>query len=266
MSRKVAKYLTVMVVTARSGLAYPFDTFARAGFMAVVIFVFIQLWSAAFQLTGQGSVAGYDLPRMIWYLVLTETIIMSCPRVSSEVDQQVKAGDLAYALNRPYNFGLFHYAQYMGKAALTLPLNFLVGGALALVFAGAPVVPGYAWPAIGLAAILAMTLNFVVEFSIGLLGFWFEDTFAFFWIYQKIVFTFGGLFLPLELFPEPLRQIAAVLPFTSISYGPGRLAATFALSRFIETLGTQVFWLIAVGLLAMLLYRRGVRRINVNGG
>lgn len=266
MGRSARKYLEVVVVTARSSLAYPVDVLARAGFMAVVIFVFVQLWTVTFALSGQSTVAGFDLPRMVWYLVLTETIIMSCPRTFSRIDQEVKSGDLAYTLNRPYNYAFFQFATYIGGGILALPVNFAVGAAIALALAGPPAIPGPAWPAVLVAMLLAMSLNFVVELTIGLLAFWFEDTFAFYWIYQKIVFTLGGLFLPLELFPSALRQLAANLPFTSIAYRPARLAADFDLSSFLSTVGTQIFWLIALGAIATLIYHRGVRRIDVNGG
>ncbi len=266
MGRSARKYLEVAVVTARSSLAYPVDLLARAGFMAVVIFVFVQLWTVTFGLSGHASVAGFDLPRMVWYLVLTETIIMSCPRTFSRIDQEVKGGDLAYTLNRPYNYALFQFATYLGGALLALPINFAVGATIALALAGPPSIPAPAWPAVLVVMILAMSLNFVVELTIGLLAFWFEDTFAFFWIYQKTVFTLGGLFLPLDLFPSALRQVAANLPFTSIAYRPARLAADFDLPSFLSTVAMQVFWLIVLGAVATIIYRRGVRRIDLNGG
>lgn len=266
MTPKLRKYSQVLAVTAQSTLAYPIDVLARAGFMAVVIFVFIQLWAVTFQVSGRSSVAGFDLPRMIWYLVLTETIIMSCPRTFTRIDQDVKSGDLAYALNRPYNYALFQYATYMGNGLLALPVNFAVGAVLALALAGSPPIPALAWPAVVVASLLAMSLNFVVELGIGLLAFWFEDTYAFFWIYQKIVFTLGGLFLPLDLFPPVLRQVAANLPFTSISYAPAKLAAAFDVERFLDTVATQIFWLAVLAAVVTLIYRGGVRRVNVNGG
>jgi ABC-2 type transport system permease protein len=263
---KLRKYAEVLVVTVRSALAYPIEVLARAGFMAVVIFVFIQLWTVTLQVSGRSSVAGFDLPRMIWYLVLTETILMSCPRTFARIDQDVKTGDLAYTLSRPYSYALFQYATYMGNGLLALPVNFAVGAVLALVLAGPPPIPATAWPAVIIAALLAMSLNFVVELGIGLLAFWFEDTYAFFWIYQKVVFTLGGLFLPLDLFPPVLRQVAANLPFTSIAYAPAKLAADFSGARFLATIQVQIIWLFVLAALATLIYHGGVRRLNVNGG
>ncbi|MBV8085647.1 MAG: ABC-2 family transporter protein [Chloroflexi bacterium] len=261
-----AKYAAVLSVTAQSALAYPIESFARTGFMALVIFVFAQLWATTFRLSGQSQVAGFDLPRMVWYLVVTEGIILSCPRTFTLIDQEVKNGDVAYVLNRPYSYALFHCATYMGNGLLILPLNLLVGGALAFAMAGPPSLPPAAWPAVLLCIVLAMSVNFVVELAIGLLAFWFEDTYAFFWIYQKIVFTLGGLFLPLDVFPRGLRQVGSVLPFTSVAYGPARLSAQFTPRLFASTAGMQLGWLAVLGLLAAFVFSRAVRRLSVNGG
>jgi ABC-2 type transport system permease protein len=256
----------VFLVTAQGVLAYPLDACGRAGFMAVVIFVFVQLWSATLRLSGPGAVAGFDLRRIVWYLVVTETIVMSAPRLFERIDQEVKSGDLAYTLARPYNYAVFQYATYMGNALLMLPVNFAVGATLALLFVGTPPLGVAAWAGIAVAALLAISLNFAAELVIGLLAFWFEDTFAFFWIYQKLVFTLGGLFLPLSLFPSLLRRISAALPFSSIAYGPARLVQRFSGGTFLAVAGTQLLWLAVIGLVAWVIFRGGVRRLNVNGG
>ncbi len=266
MRAALAKYVAVGLVTAQSALTYPLESFARAGFMAVVIFVFSQLWTVTFQLSDRRAVGGFDLPRMIWYLVVTEAIALSCPRLFTRIDEDVKTGNLAYVLNRPYSYALFQYASYLGNALLALPVNFAVGAGLALLLAGPPAVSVLAWPAILVSVVLAISLNFAVELSIGLLAFWFEDTSAFFWIYQKTVFTLGGLFLPLEAFPTWLRDLAQLLPFPAMAYTPAHLTASFDLPSFVGAVGTQVVWLGALGLVGAAIYRGGVRRLNVNGG
>ncbi len=264
--RALRKYREVLLVTIQSSLAYPLEAFSRAGFMAIVIFVFIQLWRFMFHVSPNASFAGYDLSRMIWYLVLTETIAMSSPRTFDKIDQEVKSGDLTYTLSRPYSYPLFHFAQYMGNVLLVLPVNFAVGAVLALSLAGPSHLSLAGWPVVALAALLAICLNFTVELTIGLLAFWFEDTYAFFWIYQKFNFTLGGLFLPLVLFPSGLRIIASKLPFSSIAYGPARLTAGFDAGLVFSTIGTQLFWLVLLGGVAALVYRGGISRLHINGG
>jgi ABC-2 type transport system permease protein len=260
------KYRGVLLATVQTSLAYPVEAFARCGFMLILIFVFVQLWSVTFRTSGVSSVGGYDLPRMIWYLVLTETIVLSCPRLFDKIDTEVKGGELAYTLSRPYDYPLFHFAQYLGHVALVLPANFAIGAVLALALAGTPHLAPALWPVVALAVLLAICLNFLIELTIGLFAFWFEDTYAFFWIYQKLTFTLGGLFLPLSLFPSLLRRFAGWLPFSAIAYAPARLVAGFDAATAAGTLLTQAIWLFVLGGLVMLIYRGGIRRLNINGG
>jgi ABC-2 type transport system permease protein len=234
--------------------------------MVVLIFVFIELWTVTFGVSGHGSFAGFDLRRMIWYLVITESVVLSCPRTFDRVDQEVKAGDIAYTLTKPYSYGLFHAAGYFGNALLTLPVNFVVGASLAWIAVGPPPVSLTIWPVVAAAVLLAIALNFAVEFMIGLSAFWFEDTFAFYWIYQKLTFTLGGLFLPLTFFPGWLKAIAQRLPFSSITYAPARLVAGEGAGTVASTIATQIGWLVVLGTIAVLVFRHGVRQVNVNGG
>ncbi len=94
-SRSASKYVGVALLTMQSSLAYPLDAFARSGFMAVLMFVFIELWTATFKLSGHAAYAGFDLRRIVWYLVVTETVIVSSPRTFDKVDLEVKGGDIA---------------------------------------------------------------------------------------------------------------------------------------------------------------------------
>ena len=51
--------------------------------------------------SGKDRIAGLTLPQMLWYLVITEAIYMSAPRVWAEVDQDVRTGRLAVHLITP---------------------------------------------------------------------------------------------------------------------------------------------------------------------
>lgn len=175
--------------------------------MGLILFVFVQLWTVTYEQGGLTSIAGFSLADIVWYLVITETVALSAPRVSLKIDEEVKSGELAYVLLRPYSYALYHLSAYWGVAAILVPVNVVLGGTVVMVAAGPPpsLSPAAA-AATALAVVLGLTLNFLIEFSIGMLAFWFEDTQPFFWIYQKLVFTLGGLFLPLELLPGPLAR------------------------------------------------------------
>jgi ABC-2 type transport system permease protein len=264
--RKLVKYTTVLTATALSSLMYPRDMLVPAAFMALVLFVFVQLWTATYEQAGGGPIAGLTRGDLIWYLVLTETVVLSAPRISQKIDEEVKSGELALTLVRPYNYVLYHLARYWGEAALRLPLNFAAGATIALAACGPPAVTPLSAAAGLVALALALTLNFAVETAIGLTAFWFEDTMPFFWIYQKLVFSLGGLFLPLDLFPQVLAAIARFLPFAGVTYAPARLFVSFSWEALAGLLMVQVLWLLALGCLMALVYTRAVRKVNIHGG
>lgn len=264
--RKLAKYGAVLSATALSGLMYTRDIVVNAAFMALVIFVFVQLWTATYEASGGGPIAGLTRGHLIWYLVFTETVVLSAPRISQKIDEEVKSGELALALLRPYNYLLFHLARYWGEAALRLPLNFTAGATIALAASGPLAVTPLSAAAGLVALVLALTLNFAVETAIGLAAFWFEDTMPFFWIYQKLVFSLGGLFLPLDLFPQVLAAIARFLPFAGVTYAPARLLVSFSWPALAWLLTLQATWLLVLGCLMALMYRRAVKKVNIHGG
>jgi ABC-2 type transport system permease protein len=262
----LAKYPAVFRITLASSLVYGRDVLLRSLSMLLVLFVFLQLWTFTFEQQGSGIIQGFTLNDMIWYLVITETVVLSAPRVSLKVDEEVKSGDLAYVLAKPYDYVLYHCAGYWGEAALRLPANFAAGGALALLAVGAPDTDAGGVLAAAVAVVLGLTLNFVIEAMIGLSAFWFEDSQPFFWIYQKFVFMIGGLFIPLDFLPGWLSAVAKYLPFASVTYAPGRLFVDFSWTELVGRVGLQLLWLAIVAILISVVYHKAVRKVSLNGG
>jgi len=121
-------------------------------------------------------------------------------------------------------------------------------------------------PGIGLALFLGTVLNFAIAAAIALTAFWVEDCEPFFWIHNKLLLILGGVLIPLDFFPERLGWIARHSPMACVFYGPARLSVAFTWSSAGELLFQQVAWLALVGVMVALLYRSGVRQVNVNGG
>jgi ABC-2 type transport system permease protein len=260
------KYVAIARTRLMGGLMYDRDIFVRSVFMVVALVVFVQLWSTTFAASRQTIIDGFSLKDLVWYLVITEVIALSTPRIAQTIDTEVRSGDVAYALGRPYNYPLFHLAGYWGETLVRLPLNALAGGIVALVAVGPPAA---GWPEVAgcvLLAVGAISLKGTLEILIGLTAFWVEDTQPIEWIYGKLHITIGGMFLPLELFPDWLASVARGLPFASIAYAPARAFVGFDASVFLPLLLTQLTWLV-VGWLALgLIFDRAARRLVAHGG
>jgi ABC-2 type transport system permease protein len=238
----------------------------RGVFLAMVLFIFLQLWEATYRAQGTATIAGFTLPQMLWYLAITESIVLSRPRVNQAIDQEVRTGDVAYVLVRPYNYAGYRLAMYLGERLLRFVTTLAIGAALAAVYVG-PVPLSLAGLGAALVALgVAMLIDFMGSFSVGLLAFWTEDTNSIALIYDRLVMLLGGMFLPLSVLPPVMARLADALPFSVLVFGPARLALGDPQASFPLILAKQALALALFGAVALALYRAALRRITVNGG
>ncbi|MBC8075592.1 MAG: ABC-2 family transporter protein [Chloroflexales bacterium] len=228
--------------------------------------MFLQLWRVTFGETGAERLGGLTLPQMLWYLAITEAIILSGPRVASEVDQDVRTGALAVQLIRPLDYPLARLWTTMGERLVRFGLNASVGALIALLFVG-PVPLGFLTLLLFPWALLAaFVLDFLATFLIGLCAFWLEDTSGLLLLYRRGVMLLGGMLLPLELFPQWAQPLLQALPFASIVYGPARMFALPDAGFFMGLIVRQGIAIAALTVAVALVYRAGIGRIHANGG
>jgi ABC-2 type transport system permease protein len=253
-------------LSVETAAAYFPDTAVRTIFMAVVIFVFVHLWHTTYTVTGSTAIAGFSVAQMIWYLVITESIITGRIRYWRNMDEEVRSGQIAYSLNKPVNYLTFHYATFLGESIVKVGANLLVGSVVAIVMVGPISVPLRAAPFVAASMLLGLTVDYMTAAAIGLLAFWVEDTAPFGLIYNCLALILGGTLLPLELFPATLRRVAAALPMNQVVYAPARLLADFSSSQPFSILARQVAWVAVTGCVLSCVFHLGRRRLDVNGG
>jgi ABC-2 type transport system permease protein len=259
------KYLAIFQTQLSNRLAYVGDLITGSLSILIFLWVFIQLWSATYRTMGQDSIGGLTLANTLWYLMMTEAIQLSKPRLCKGISDAVKDGSIAYLLNKPYNFLLYQLSVALADGVSRFGFNLLMGGVLLALLVSAPPNP-MGWPLVLVAVFFGWVLDFCIQALIGLAAFVTEDVTAFDWIYQKLVFILGGMLIPLDFFPDWLRNLSLALPFAYTMYGPARLFVEPDLVRFATILAGQVIWIIVLGGLLSLAYARGLKWLTVNGG
>jgi len=262
----MTRYGFVLWTAARQQWVYRAEMGMRAVQMVLFMGVFMALWTAAFSVSGRTELAGYSLAEVVWYLAMTETITLSTSRISLEISRAVKAGDLAYTLARPLSYPFYQVAYSLGGSAPRFLLNLLTASVVVGLGLGhlAGSLPGLV-AFLGMAA-LALALDALIAVLIGLLAFWIEEVTPAMWIYQKLLFTVGGLFLPLEMFPTWLRRLAGWLPFQFITYAPARAFVAFEPGEILQAVGGQAAYIVLLVGLVTLVWRQARQRMVVHGG
>ena len=213
---ELRKYSFLGLTAIRSSFAYLGEQLFGLVFLAVILFIFLQLWRSTFAGSGQERLGDLSLAQMVWYLAMTEGMVMSRPRISSEVDQDVRSGALSVQLLRPLEYPLAKLASGFGERLVRFGLIAGTGCLIALVFVGT--IP-FNLEGLGL-FVIALPLAFLLDnlgfLLVGLCAFWFEDTSGLTLIYSRMTMILGGMLIPLELFPQAAQPVLSWLPFSSI--------------------------------------------------
>ncbi|HZA41425.1 MAG TPA: ABC-2 family transporter protein [Actinomycetota bacterium] len=258
----MSPYRAAFLSGMRRAISEPGELSVRMLFYAVILIVFSALWKAAVGAVG-GPIEGYGYVALLWYVVAAEgAVIATKPRLIEDIGTDIASGAIAVEMLRPVSVVGFRIAAELGESFVRLGFATVVGGGLAIAFAGGPPNPaglGLAVPS----AVLAVACNLAAQHAFAAVAFWLEDAKSAWFLYQKLVFLVGGMLLPLEFLPGSLRAVAWVLPFWTTSYAPARLAAGHVEA---ELLLGQLLWLAALVGAAMAAFAAGERRLEVAGG
>jgi ABC-2 type transport system permease protein len=263
----INKYWAVASISAKSNLAYVSEVGSRLVFLAVILFIFMKLWKVTYEQSGAQQLGGLDLNQMLWYLAITESIMMSAPRITMLVDEDVRTGSLAVQLVRPLSYPLYRLFSALGERAVRFAITAAAAAVIALALVGP--LPEFGWQNLVFLAIAlpcAFVLDFLGYFLVGLGAFWMEDTSGPMLIYSRMTMILGGMLIPLQLFPEWLQGPLHVLPFASIVYGPARMFVQPNSIEFAQIMANQVIWIGVFTLIVTAVYSVAVKRISANGG
>jgi ABC-2 type transport system permease protein len=234
--------------------------------MTVILYIFLRLWAVVYAGAGTERLAGLSAQQMLWYLVMTEAILLSSPRVWAEVDQDVRTGRLTVQLIHSVSYVFAHFGKSMGERIVRFAINIIAGSVVAFVLTGPIPITVSGLALFVLVLPLAFVLDFLGNFLVGLCAFWLESTAGLALMYSRFVMMFGGGFLPIEIYPNRLQPILRMLPFASMIYAPGRMFVDPQRALFYQAMSIQGAALIALGGAVYLLQTVALRRLFSNGG
>ena len=253
-------------VNLRDQGAYVGEVTLGGGILVVFLFILGSLWEATYRAQGTETLGGLTWPQMVWYVTFTEAMVMSRVNVARRIDEDVRTGDLAYALLRPGGYLTARFGAYLAERIVRFGFTLALGSIVALLIAG----PITINPGAGVAALVvaagAFLLEFVLVAGIGLGAFWMEDTSGVYFVYTRVSMLLGGLLIPIELFPEAIRSVADALPFAPMIHGPARLALSPDATGLVAAMSSLATAMVVIGALVVLTYRVALTRVAVQGG
>lgn len=263
----VKKYYYIFRISFMENLQYPMNSILGFVSYFLMIFLMLQLWSYIYG-DSSGLIAGYSKEQMVWYVIFTEIMWYGTrsSTLTGGVSRDIKSGTIAYTVNKPYHYPLYVLSKYFGEIGFRFVLYLGMGSALGVIMLGS--IPGFR-PVTAVLALPVMAagllVNALIRINISLLAFWLEDSLPFQWIYDKLLIVLGIMF-PVEVFPKLMQPAIKVSPIYAVTYGPSRVLVDFSPEAYRRVLLVQAVYIMGAVLLLIILYGKGIRKLNVNGG
>ena len=261
------KYIFIFKSALMTNLQYIINILTHFIGIFILLFIFLNLWKYIYSNPNE-LINGYSMNEMIWYVIITEILWTSigarglCKKISLDV----KSGNIAYNLNKPYNYIGYSLSDHLGSISIQFLIYTILGLTVGILFLGTiPNINIFNIILIIVSSVLAITINILFTISVGLLSFIIEDSSPIYWVYSKFILVLGVIF-PIEYFPKSIQPILNYSPIYAMSYGPAKLFINFSYSSFIKIFISQIIYIIIAYLLCTLIYKKGVKNLNVNGG
>lgn len=247
-------------------LQYRFDFFIA--FLVLPILGFLvesAFWIGLFHTSERETLGGFTKPQYITYLLWLMTQLGGANwRFERNMINDINSGAVNALLVRPSSFYEFYLGQLLGFKLMMLvtsiPLILLVAYWWQL-----PLITSHLLPAVCLGLFYLIMMH-TFNFAIACLAFSFDNVYSLNITKNMIVWFMAGELFPLDLLPAPLGEWLILLPFSCgvyipASYISGRVSTEVFLNGFVSVaMGCVVF-----GLLARLMWKRGLRRYSGTG-
>ena len=261
------KYLFILKSELMSNLQYIFNIITGSIGFAIIIFIFLNLWNYIYSDPSE-IINGYTKNQMIWYIIITEILwsTLGGRQLCRKISDDVRGGNIAYNINKPYNYIGYSLSNHLGSAILRYIIYLILGIILGFIFLkDFPTLNILSIIAVLVTGLLATIISSLLVIFIGLLSFLIEDSNPFYWLYSKLILVIGTIF-PIEYFPKIVRPILNLSPIYVVCYGPAKLFVDFTWNNFVIVLISQIIYILIAWILCTLIYKKGVKKLNVNGG
>lgn len=229
--------------------------------------VYLAVWTTV--ANSQGSVNGFTANDFITYYLL----LLIVDQLNSEITIHILAykiqdGTLSGELLKPVHPILTHtLVNNLAFKALTTLVMVPVWIVLILLFQ-----PDFSSVTLGsvLLAIPAIALGFMINFLLGAaitcLAFWTTRVYSISEFFYALAILFSGQFVPLDLMPPIVQQIAKYLPFQLFRYFPIQLILNrYTTEEILANFLSGLLWLGIAMVLFQIAWKKGLKRFSAVG-
>jgi ABC-2 type transport system permease protein len=266
----------VAIIAARFRALLQYRAAALGGLFTQTFFGLVRIMILHAFYAASATAAPIALPRVVSYVWLGQATLLLIPwRTDEDVAEQIRTGNVVYELTRPLDLYTVWFARSLAWRTAPVFLRMLPMFVVAMIIVPM-IAPGWELAPPASAAAFAMWIacfagavlvSAALTTLINVTLMWTLTGDGVPMLIATCATMFGGLIIPLPLFPEWAKPVLFALPFAGMLDMPSRVfSGDIAVSNAPWVLAHQLAWTLALVALGRWLLSRGVRRLVVQGG
>ena len=228
----------------------------------VLVFFFVKasLWYSIFQGNMHSKIGSYTLPDMLSYHLWTMIVMLISRSYNfGKLSEDIRLGRISTYLIYPFSLWEFQATNFISRLVIQLFIALI--SLLFLLTAFSSYFNGII--AVNFIKGLSLTILvgafwFSMQYLIGLLTFWLEETWVMAVIVEIIMQLLSGNIIPLDLFPSWAAAMLFYTPFPYVTYVPVKMFMGAGPNYGLALL-SLVFWIGMLNLLVLFVWKKGLK-------
>ena len=265
----LSKYAAVIRMTWIQSLEYKANIVVGAFAILSGVTIEYSLWNRIFITRGITEIGGFTFNSLIIYIFFCLVVgqLKSSWVTSVEMIDGIREGELNKYLIRPISYFVYHFMLFIGHNSLYYLVYFI------LITGTVIFLPEWVFPTVSHGIVFVITLgisvylSYTMYFMMVCFAFWFGEARALVIAYNLGTLVLSGQMVPMQLFPEGLRNALHYTPMpylvdVPVSIATGRLPVELWGSSIVIGL----IWTVVMTISGTILYSYGIKRYEGFGG
>lgn len=246
---------------------YRFDVYGNIIMQTIIMVTTAFFWKALF---GSGTFDnGMTADSMLTYTIISSAMsVLFTTGVERRIQRSVQQGSISVEMIHPINVFGVYFAEDMGTMLALVFQNLLPIIIIGSLVIKVPVIVSVsAIPMFAASLVLSMGINWLLAAIFGMWAFTAVEMDALIQVKKHLLRLLSGSIIPIWFFPDSLRAVLEALPFVYIYQLPLDIYVGSASTEdILRRMVIQVIWFAVLGTAFLILQRRVLGKVMVQGG
>ena len=259
-------YVEFALKKFQNKMAYRLEFFMGIVNTIITIVVFLCIYRALYG--GSAEIDGISFSMVATNFVISLGLSSAFSYNEMFLPDKISWGDITNEFLKPVNFKLRLLAENVGESLFKLVFNFIPAVVFCIFYT--KLCPPHSLTNI-LLMLVSVLLGYLVLWQISFIiqtwCFWLFSVWGILTIKNAVINILAGTMLPIWFMPDILRTIVQYTPFEAIYFTPVRIyLGQLTGEKIFEAMLIQVLWIIVLYLIGNVFWKKGIKKLVVQGG